>query len=68
MSGRNVEVTPLALSRRDAAAMLGISRYTLDRRIADGTIRAVRIGDSKRNRLVIPVAEIERLVTPGDAA
>lgn len=68
MGRQRADLTPLAFSRDDAATMLGVSRYTLDRRIADGTIRAVRIGDTNRNRLVIPMAELERLLSPGDAA
>jgi excisionase family DNA binding protein len=50
--------SPLALSIDAAAASLGIARVSMRRRIADGTIRAVRIG----GRLVVPLTELERLL------
>lgn len=51
-----------ALSKRQAARLLGVSRgRTLDRLIRDGTIRTIQIGT--RNK--IHVAEIERLLVEG---
>ena len=54
---------PIAVNFRDAAAMTSLSVPTIHRRVADGTIKAVRIG----GRIVIPVAELRRLVE-GDSA
>jgi excisionase family DNA binding protein len=54
--------SPLALSRRQAARRLGVSRgRTLDLLIQEGVIRTVRIG----SRIKIPLAEIERLLQEG---
>lgn len=53
------------LSKRQAAALLGISRgRTLDRLIEAGIIRAVLVG--KRTR--IPMAELERVAVDGAPA
>lgn len=49
---------PLAYNRANAARLLTMSVATVDRRIADGTIRAVRIG----HRVVIPAAEVDRIL------
>lgn len=48
----------IAVSKREAARLLSLAPRTLDRRLADGSIRAIRIG----GRVVVPVAELERLV------
>jgi excisionase family DNA binding protein len=64
MSRQTADLKPLGVSRQDAANMLGISVDTLDRRIADRTIRPARIG----TRVVIPITEIERLIEPDNAA
>lgn len=45
------------LSVIGAAAMLGVSRATIHRRIADGTLRSRRIG----GRRLIPLAAIEEM-------
>ena len=44
--------TPFALSPKDAAKSLGISRATLYRQISNGRIRVVKIG----SRTVIPAS------------
>lgn len=49
---------PRAVSIADACASLSVSRMTLGRRIADGSIRVVRLG----GRVLVPVAELERLL------
>lgn len=50
------------LSKREAAALLGVSRgRTLDRLIAEGAIRTVTVGTRGR----IPVAELDRLLVEG---
>jgi len=41
-------VSRLAFSRREVAEMLGISVRSVERRIADGTLREVRIGGASR--------------------
>jgi excisionase family DNA binding protein len=48
------EVVPIST----ACKVLSISKTTASRRIADGSIRAVRIGPTLR----IPVAELRRLL------
>ena len=45
------------LSRREAAVILGMSERTLDRRLRDGSIVAVRMGI----KLLIPITEIKRI-------
>lgn len=53
------------LSKRQAAALLGISRgRTLDRLIQAGVIKAVLVG----RRVRIPMAELERVVADGAPA
>jgi excisionase family DNA binding protein len=49
-----------ALSVEHAAEVLGLSRKTAYNLIASGRIRATKIGD---RRLVVPVAEIHRLIS-----
>ena len=49
---------PLAVDGPAAAELLGIGYTTLRRRIADGTIRAVRLG----GRVLVPLTELERLL------
>lgn len=57
-------VVPLTLSAEEAAIALGISRRSVDRAIARGEIRAVRIG----GRVVIPRGEIARVLGLGAVA
>jgi excisionase family DNA binding protein len=50
------------LSPAQAATELGCSRSTVDRKIADGTLRAVRLRKGRRKSLYsIPKSEIERI-------
>jgi excisionase family DNA binding protein len=46
----------------EAATRLGVSVITLRRRIADGTISAVRIGPSARHPLRISESELARFI------
>jgi excisionase family DNA binding protein len=50
-------------SLREAAAVLGISIFTLRRLIDSGAIRSVKVGA----RRLVPVEEIERVATHGAA-
>jgi excisionase family DNA binding protein len=50
--------TPRFLNRQDASAQLGISLSSLQRRISDGTIPAVKLG----RRVLIPVAVLSELI------
>jgi excisionase family DNA binding protein len=49
---------PAGISLDEFCERVGISRQTGRRRIADGTIRAVRIG----RRIVIPASELVRIL------
>jgi excisionase family DNA binding protein len=55
---RNAAVMRRVLSRRQAAEALGVSTWTIDRRIEDRTLQAVRFGRTIR----IPIEEIENLL------
>ena len=66
MQGLNVERTVmpleiLALSRRDTADALGVSLRMVDYLLAHGALQGQRIG----RRVVIPKAEIDRLLRQG---
>jgi hypothetical protein len=50
----------LAVSLAEAEEMTSISRFTLRRQIKLGLLNTARIG----RRLVIPVAELEKLIRP----
>lgn len=50
-------MTPVALSRKDAAAALGISLDLFEERVQH-EVRTVRLG----RRVIVPVAELERWV------
>lgn len=50
-----------ALSKRDAAERIGVSESTVNRLVAAGQLRAVRIG----SRVLIPTSEIDRLLASG---
>ena len=52
----------LALRPREAAASIGISPRTLDRLIAEGRIRSVKLGPSAASARLIPVAELQRFL------
>jgi excisionase family DNA binding protein len=47
----------VAISRYECAQLLGISVRLLDKCIANGEIRTIRLGD----RVLIPYSEIEKL-------
>jgi excisionase family DNA binding protein len=63
----------LTYSTREVAAMLGVSRPTVDRLVADGRLPSVDLGSTRRT--LIPAWAIEELVArphnaraAGDAA
>ena len=49
----------LALSKDDAAECIGISVDTFERHVMP-TLRVVRVGESSRARVIVPVSELER--------
>ncbi len=49
-------------STDSVAELLGVSKRTIERRIADGSIRALKLGRVVR----IPASELERLLSGGD--
>jgi excisionase family DNA binding protein len=51
-------IKPLTVSRDDAAAALSVDVQTVDRKIADRTLRASKIG----RRVLIRVADIEKML------
>jgi len=55
------KISPAYLSVAEAEAYSGISRWTWRRWCYDGRVSSVKLG----KRLVVPVAEIQRLVTQG---
>ena len=55
----NFDVAPRALTRKEAAKLLGISVRTLDRAIARGDLKAKRYG----TRLLILLSEVERFLS-----
>jgi excisionase family DNA binding protein len=52
---------PLAVDVREAGRLLSVSKYTIRRLIRRGVLQAVRIS----RRLLVPVAEIERISREG---
>jgi excisionase family DNA binding protein len=58
----------LTYSTREVAALLGVSRPTVDRLVRDGVLPSVDLGATRRT--LIPAWAIERLVavSDGDAA
>lgn len=52
---------PISYSRRDGAALIGVSVSALDRLIRMGAIQVTRIG----GRVVISRAELERIAREG---
>lgn len=48
---------------REAAERIGCSLPTLERRIADGTIRAIKLGRCR----IVPASEINRVLQNGAA-
>ena len=50
--------TPMAMSPRDAARAIGISRSSLYRQIKQGRIRTVKLG----RRTLVPTSELSALI------
>lgn len=46
------------LSKKDFAKQIGLSLPTIDRRLKDGSIRALKLG----GRILIPYSELDRLI------
>ncbi len=57
-AGIEAPLAPLAVGLDDAARLVGLSRFTLRRRIRAGQLRALRVG----NRYIIAVRELERFI------
>lgn len=57
-------MTKLTVGLQEAQEMTGISHFTFRRMVRLGKISSVRVG----RRVLIPVAEIEKLVKPSAAA
>jgi len=57
-------MTPLTISVRDAASLLGLTHWTLRKYIRTGKIHTVRIG----RRVLIEPSELERLIAQGRTA
>ena len=56
----------LTFSTREVAAMLGVSRPTVDRLVADGRLPSVDLGPTRRT--LIPAWAVEELVArPGES-
>jgi len=53
------ETSPLALRPRDAAKALGISPRLLWQLSEDGKVPCVRVGGSKRQTVLYPIAELQ---------
>lgn len=51
-------LAPLAVGLDDAARLVGLSRFTLRRRIRAGQLRALRVG----NRYIVALRELERWI------
>ena len=67
------QLPKLTFSTREVAAMLGVSRPTIDRLVADGRLPSVDLGPTRRT--LIPAWAIEELIArptddrvPRDAA
>lgn len=54
-------LAPLAVGLDEAARLVGLSRFTLRRRIRAGQLRALRVG----NRYIVAVTELERFINAG---
>jgi excisionase family DNA binding protein len=55
-------MTKLSVGLEQAEEMTGISHHTFRKLVRKGKIKAARVG----RRIVIPIAELERLVKPAD--
>ena len=60
---KNPPVQKLTVSRADAAEMLSVDIQTVDRAIADKTLRASKLG----RRVLVRVADIERTLDANPA-
>jgi excisionase family DNA binding protein len=63
------------LTVAEVAMRLGVSAPTIRRRVADGSLRAVKLGDSRNCAVRIPVSALDewlarpvRATEPGDEA
>lgn len=52
---------PLAVDVREAGRLISVSPFTIRRHIKRGLLKAVRVG----RRVLVPVAECERIVREG---
>jgi hypothetical protein len=60
-------MTPLVLTRKEAAATLRVSVWMLDRYIADGALKTLKLPSPKRpgkenRRVLIAMADLEEFV------
>jgi excisionase family DNA binding protein len=60
-NAKGAAMTKLTVGLQEAQEMTGISHFTFRRMVKLGKITAVRVG----RRLLIPVAELEKLVKQG---
>ena len=61
----DAKLPKLTFSTREVAAMLGVSRPTVDRLVADGFLPSIDLGPTRRT--LIPAWAIEELVTRPNA-
>jgi len=59
------QLPKLTFSTREVAAMLGVSRPTVDRLVRDGVLPSVDLGSTRRT--LVPAWAIEELVAPPSA-
>ena len=48
-------------TKKEVIEELGICISTLNRRLIDGTIKYIKLGEGKKSRVLIPKEEIEKL-------
>ena len=51
-----------AYTTRETAELLGKAPRTIRRWVEEGVLKAVKVGDKRRGRLLIPAREIDRLL------
>ncbi len=61
---RSAALSKLTFSTREVAAMLGVSRLTVDRLVASGVLPSVDLGPTRRT--LIPAWAIEELLAGPD--
>ena len=54
-------MTPLTIGLKDAASAIGVSIWTLRKRIRQGKLPCIRIG----SRVLLEVSELKRLIEEG---